>query len=278
MYTYSLFTLILGGALLLLMGWLISYLFLKRNKTDYKSKFEGLEGDYLNLSKSAKKEERKHLQIVNDRDHWKEESKQVQAQYDTLKEEHVQSKGRYNEEFAALEQKYESSKSGMDNLTHAHESLKKEFKKLKERYSETNKDQKQWSSQVEAAKKEMEQYKIKWARSQKETNDLKEKLDGQTEKIDRFKEVNKELRRANTQNKKLTADIEYWEKKHYDTHHELASLTKEFHDLRVRSTDVVELRKGDQIVIENMKKQLEEYKHRYIDVNHKYRELISENN
>jgi len=278
MYTYSLITLILGGAFLLFIGWLISYFVQKRNKTDYKSKFEGLESDYLSLSKSAKKEERKHIQIVNDRDHWKEESTQLQRQYERLKEEHIQLKSQHGGEYSALQQKYEASKSNVQNLTHTNESLKKEFNKLKERYSKSNKDQKQWSSQVVAAEKEMEQYKVKWARSQKETNDLTKKLEEQTEKIDRFTEVNKALRRANTQNKKLSSDIEYWEKKHYDTHHELASLTKEFHSLRVASSEVTDLRKGDQIVIENMKKQLEEYKHRYIDVNHKYRELISENN
>jgi len=89
-----------------------------------------------------------------------------------------------------------------------------------------------------------------------------------------LRELKRDLRKTTAQKNKLEKDVEYWEKKHYDTHHELAALVKTHEALTSERDELTEMRNGDAIVIGNMKKQIELFKTKFLDIDQKYKELV----
>jgi len=72
-------------------------------------------------------------------------------------------------------------------------------------------------------------------------------------------------------------DCTYWEKKHYDIHHELAQLKEKVVKLQAEYNEIDSLRKGDQILNDNLMSQVQEFKTKFVDINNKYRDLVNNN-
>jgi len=89
--------------------------------------------------------------------------------------------------------------------------------------------------------------------------------------------MEREIRMLKTKTKKLQEDCTYWEKKHFDIHHELASLKKNADTLKSEYSELENLRKGDEILKANLLDQIKEFKTKFVDINNKYRDLVNSN-
>ena len=109
-------------------------------------------------------------------------------------------------------------------------------------------------------------------------NDYQKKYDKQAEEINKIRVIEREMRLLKTKTKSLEKDVEYWEKKHYDTHHELAALKKDSESMNSKYSEIEELRKGDEILKTNLMQQIQEFKTKFVDVNNKYRQILDNTN
>ena len=87
--------------------------------------------------------------------------------------------------------------------------------------------------------------------------------------------MEREIRLLKTKLNKAEQDVTYWEKKHYDTHHELATLKKDTDKLQLDLSEIQELRKGDEILRANLMEQISEFKTKFVNINNKYRDLVN---
>ena len=85
----------------------------------------------------------------------------------------------------------------------------------------------------------------------------------------------REIKSLKARVKKYEADIVYWEKKHYDTHHELAQIKKKSFATDDTLRELEASRKSDEIIKESLKAQITDFKNKFVDVNNKYREMVS---
>ena len=82
------------------------------------------------------------------------------------------------------------------------------------------------------------------------------------------------LRALKARNAKLTEDLQYWEKKHYDTHHELAGIKDRIPELEAQ---IQTLEAKNQTVAQSnaqMEQKVLEFKTRFVNMNNKYHQLV----
>lgn len=259
------------------LGILIYSILKPKKKGDWESKFRDSEDELNKVTKRLKREEGKINNLTSEKDNLKNS-------YDKLKVETNQTIGKAEDRVKSAETKLQEVKSSLDRttsdnarLTTDFNALNEKFKKFKEKYDAQAgdyKDKVRLSNQLQHEKEKMNNLLAKY---KEQIADLKAQIESQTATVNSAKESQKELRLLRVKNKKLGDDVIYWEKKHYDTHHELAALKVDQDAKEQKFGELENFRNGDQIIMENLKKQIEQYKTKFIDVNHKYRELISKN-
>lgn len=276
MLTITLLKGIISILLSVLAGFFVGQYWNKRKNGDWQSQYKELEASHKELSKISKKD-KKQLERLN------QQAQSTQTKYNTLNTEHGSLSKKVDELQLALNEKntaYDSLKSKSEadlrSMTNRFERLDKEHAKLKERYATDLKDSKGWKNTRERLTRTSDDYKFKWEKGEKEKAKLQEKLNEQAEKIDEAAETRREFRRLRGAKGKLEKDIEYWEKKHYDTHHELAEAQDRIEALVEGLEELDQLKKGELIKQQNMMKKIEEYKTKFVDINHKYQALVGQ--
>jgi len=275
MYQLSVIALIFGAFVLLCLGALLNYFLSNRNKIDYKSKYEEAEKEVSSAQKKLSKVDSKLKQTSENRDMWRQKSEEAESQLSMIQSKSDQEISTLREEVDGLKIKIQNLTNDLERTQRDKEKLQENHNKLKGKYSENNKENKDWTGKLDKAEKDKKEYKLQWARAHKQSKELAAQLETQTEQIHEYKEVKRELRRANAKNKKQGSDLTYWEQKHFDTHHALAALKVTHEAVSEKLTKISDLRDGDKVMMDNMRKQLEEYKKKYIDINHKYKEMTS---
>ncbi len=272
MYQLSIITIIFAAIVFLILGMLLNYLISNRNKIDYKSQYEEAAAELDTAQKKLKKADGKLKQTADNRDTWQRKATALESDLGEMKSTAESTQEAMRVEIAELNKRVESLTLELERIKRDKEQLQDVHNKLKEKYSANNKESKEWSALVQRAEKDRDEYKAKAIRAIKESKELNVKLEAQVEKIERFKEVSRDLRRANAKNKKLETDVSYWEQKHFDAHHELAALKKDQAPAKEQLQNITDLRNGDKIMMENMRKKLESFQNKYNELHQKYKE------
>ncbi len=192
------------------------------------------------------------------------EAKGYQQEYDTVKSE-------FDKSSSALK----SSNDRLNQFENKNQRLEKEILELKQKISKEKKDTKAWRKEIEQAQKETTNFKSRFENEKQAHQTVKSELDGIQEKLAEYKKMKTDNRILRTKVKQLGTDCEYWEKMHYNTHHELAAL-KEQHEKMQSEVSELEMQKnGVQLEKEQTMKMVAEYKSKFVNVNNQYRELLS---
>ena len=123
------------------------------------------------------------------------------------------------------------------------------------------------------------------------TKDLKSRLQRAEEKVNSLTTTNakltkeleensafiSKLRALKARNNKLTEDLKYWEKKHYDCHHELASLKETYASLEDQKQALELQTQSAAQTHQNMEGKLQDFKDKFVEINDKYRRLLESN-
>ena len=83
------------------------------------------------------------------------------------------------------------------------------------------------------------------------------------------------LRALKAQNKKYSENLKYWEKKHYDTHHELAELKTKVAAIVNRNEELELTNQSASQSNQQMLQKVQEFKTKFVDINNKYHELLA---
>lgn len=277
MLTLTYFTSILISIGFFFLGILLHSVLKPKNKGNWEELYKEKENQNNKLAKRLKKDEAKITQLTSEKD-------TLRNNIDKLKAESNQTIGKAEDRVKIAETKLQNLKASVDKINSEnnrlsidHTAISERYKKFKEKYDAQAGDYKDKVKLSNHLQHENEKLKNTLAKLKSQITALKEEIENQTNTVNSAKESQKELRLLRVKNKKLSDDVVYWEKKHYDTHHELAALIKTQEGQSKKYLELESFRNGDQVLMDNLKKQIEQYKTKFIDVNHKYRELISKN-
>jgi len=275
MLTLTYLTSILVGLGLFLLGWLISHFLTGRKQKDLKPEFDKLQKEHQSLTKAMKKEKGHVEQQRKKAESWKHE---YHAAVQDKQSKSKEMKDQINELNLILKETRDQQsklKLEKDKINVGYERTQKELEKLKDKYKRDVSDGKEWISERTKLEREVKDLSTKLERQTALATDYQKKYDKQAESISKIRVMERELRMNATKIKTLEKDVAYWEKKHYDTHHELAELKIQQEALKGKYTEMEQLRKGDDILKENLMDQIKEFKNKFVDVNNKYRKSLS---
>ncbi len=276
MFSISYLFAILSGLALFVFGYLLSN-FLKGKSKDWKVQFDELNKENQALNKKLNKEHKSAEQFRHKSESWKQEYQGSIKELQDLKKEMTTATQAHEEQLSAATQNYNTLKTEKERAVTTAERLQREVDKLKEKYKRDVADGKEWRSERQSLERTLKSTTDKLEKTTTIAEDYKGKYAEQAAKINKIRVMERELRVLNTKTKKLEEDVAYWEKKHYDTHHELAELKKREASLVSEYNELESLRKGDEILKGNLMSQIQEFKTKFVDINNKYRSMVENN-
>lgn len=267
------FTFIMISIGFLLLGMLFQYLLKNKKGQNWEEMYGAADKENTKLNKSVVSQEKKMNQLISDRDRLKKELESIKAGADDKVKNYQDSYETVQSELSEANNELNKLKSDHNYLQNKYDKLNETYTTFKSKYDEkvgllkgaTQESNKLGFSNTQL-KDSYEKLKLKYAKDKKE-------LDAFKSASTNARATEKELRILKAKANKLTKDVEYWEKKHYDTHHELAAVTKSQDATNAQIKELKEFRAGDKIIMDNLKTQIQQYKDRYLEVNTKYNQI-----
>ena len=258
-----------------IVGWAIGNFLQKKQSTALQNKYGALEAERSQLMNDLKKEKKQGNRIKQQKDTWQSKFEEAEKKYIPMTERSKKEIENLNTRILEAENGRHKMKTELDRKTARVDQLEKEYEKLKLRYDTDLGDSKGWKNKRDTLAREVKEYRAKYERTEKEVEQLRERITNQSKSIKDAQAVQSEFRRLKASKQKLENDVEYWEKKHYDTHHELAAIMKKLEEDDKKHVELDLLMKGQAIKEENMMKKLEEFKTKFVNVNNQYHELLN---
>lgn len=223
---FSTASLILYIAIAFIAGFLLKFLLGKSTGTDYKSKFESLDKEHAAANKDLGRAQKSLAKSHDERDNWKSKYDELNQQLTKgqnderalikgLKEEIVTAK----KETAIVEAEKERANTRFERLKTEFESYKKKMQVEKDAIKSYKVELERLKKAESTHTEEIEKYK-------RQNGEMKISLEKQFQKMSEINQSASVMRRMRAKNIKIQTDLEYWEKKHFETHHELAKLKK----------------------------------------------------
>ncbi len=265
-FLFTLFSGIIGAAI----GWYWK----KRSEGTWQEDYKVIEKENKTLAKKAKKADKDNVRLKKQVDNWKEKAEHAEVQY---KEEVANAKEQLSsfkttekqqlEQIRQLDSVNKNTKNSLERLENAHI-------KLKEKYNLDMADLKEWRKNKDKFNREVKDIKSQLKVANEKVLRLTTLSTKQAKEIEENNAFVSKLRGLKARNKKFAEDIAYWEKKHFDTHHELAALKISFEEL-TNKHQALELQ--SQSVNQNnqqMLQKVQDFKTRFVDVHNKYHQLL----
>ena len=267
--------------LALAIGVAIGYFWKKHTEGTWKEDFKIADKENKSLAKQVKKGEKN----VNN---LKKKNDGLKGKLETLESAHAEKIDSLNQKLSALEEKVSASdekyavlkKSEQDykttNLRVSTEldRLKNAHTKLNEKYKHETSSLKEWNKDREIYNRQLKDLKSKLLKSEEKAAKLGAKASKLENDIEEYKAFGAKLRSLKAQNAKYSEDLKYWEKKHYDTHHELAELKTKVDGI-VEKNQALEMTNQSARQSNNqMLQKVQEFKAKFVDINNKYHKLV----
>lgn len=278
MITTSYLILSLGSIFFLCLGWLLYHLIKSKGSSDWNAKYSELQKEHNALTKKLNKESNAVEQYRQKAESWKHEYHALTQEKQHLASNNMKDKQFLTDQLDSVNDELSKVKKSNVDLEGKLDRTQKELVKLKDKYSLDVVDGKEWKVERDELTREVRSLREKLDRQIQISKEYKTKYDKQAEEINKVRVMEREIRVLNTKSKKFEADVQYWEKKHYDTHHELAELKKTHDKLNAEVSELNELRKGDQVLKDNLMSQIQEFKTKFVNINNKYREVMGTHN
>ncbi len=275
MLTVSTFSAVLGLLLTGIVGWAIGNFLQKKQGSSWQTKCGQLEAERSDLMNELKKEKKQLNRAKQQKDTWQNKFEEAEKKNMPIMERSKKEIENLNTRVLEAENGRHKIKTELDRKMARVDQLEKENEKLKLKYETDLGDSKGWKNKRDTLAREVKEYRAKYERTEKEAAQLRERITNQSKSIKQAEAFQSEFRRLKATKKKLENDIEYWEKKHYDTHHELAATVKKVEEEAAKNKELDLLMKGQGIKEENMMKKLEEFKTKFVNANNQYHELLN---
>jgi len=252
----------------------IGWYWKKRTEGTWKEDFHAIQKENGVIVKESKKAKKDNNKLKKQVETWKAKATKIEEVYPVQIEDLKAQLKTANTDSIDKDKIIRQLETDNQRAVSDFERLEKSHTRLNAKYQEDMADLKDWRSNRD-----------KFNRA---TKDLKGLLKVANEKIARLTVQNEKLtkeiadnnafvsklRALKARNAKLTEDLQYWEKKHYDTHHELAGIQGRIPELEAQ---IQTLEMQNQTVAqtnEQMEQKVLQFKTRFVDMNNKYHQLV----
>ena len=265
-FLFTLFSGIIGAAI----GWYWK----KRSEGTWKEDFKVIEKENKSLEKKIKKADKNNVRFKKQVDTWKEKADNLDVQYKAeiakSKEQLALTNARDKEQLEQIRQLESTNKTTKNSL----ERLENAHIKLKEKYNLDMADLKEWRKNKDKFNREVKDTKSQLKVANEKVLRLTTINGKQAKEIEENNAFVSKLRGLKARNKKFAEDITYWEKKHFDTHHELAALKISFEELTNKHQSLELQSQSATQDNQQMVDKVQEFKTRFVDVHNKYHQLL----
>ena len=272
MESLGILTIIVGiiGAII---GYFIGKNYQGKNEINWQERCEGVEKELNNTAKQFKKEQKKVQQMEQQNSSWKDKYEAQEEKYVPMIEDYDNQINQLNTEIKSKQDSYIKLETSHSSLSNQYDKLKKSHQRLQEKYTTDLAETKGWKNTKSSLESEIVSNKKRIILGQREIKELKETLEKQTNRINEANKFASEFRIMKAEKRRLAKDLEYWEKKHYDTHHELAALQGTVEKMKADYEDLNLRFKGSLIEKKNVMTKLEEVKTKFVNTHNLYHEL-----
>lgn len=271
-------SLVLLMLLALALGAAIGYFWKKRIEGTWKEDFKVADKANKSLEKQVKKGEK-------DVNRLKKKNDGLTGKLADIESTQATKLDAVKEKLAAIEEKYATLKtseqdykvSSQQTITEL-ERLKKTHTKLTEKYKQDTTNLKEWNNDRAAFNRQFKDLKGKLKVAEEKVVKLTTKSERLEKEIEENKAFVAKLRSLKAQNSKFKEDLKYWEKKHYDTHHELANLKTKVDGIVERNQELEMVNQSAAQSNQQMLQKVQEFKTKFVDMNNKYHKLLENKN
>jgi len=224
MIKISTISLVLLIILALSIGATIAWFWKKRSEGTWKVDFLKADKANKSLEKQVSKKEKDVNRLKKQTEGLKGKAADIAATHATKITELKTQLETLTAENAAVKTDKQDFKAKSQQLSTELDRLQKTYKKLEEKYKKDTTNLKEWTNDRASFNRQFKDLKTKLKLAEEKVARLTGTIEKQTKEMDENKAFLKNLRSLKVQNIKFKEDLKYWEKKHYDTHHELATL------------------------------------------------------
>lgn len=227
---------IISGVIFLILafiaGMFVNYFLSKSKNSDYKGQWEKLNAEHEKSSKDLARSRKSHDRLENERDSWKQKFEDLQNDLTNTKSENRSDNKILRAEIDQLKKDIETAQAEKNRSSTKMERMKGELESLKRKIGIERDGYKGTKVDLEETKRANVKLQAEIEKIKNKNKGLQESAEKNFQKMADINEINSTNRRLRAKNIKLETDIEYWEKKHYDTHHELAALKVKYQTLK----------------------------------------------
>ena len=270
----TMISLVLLLLLAIALGAAIGYFWKKRTEGTWKEDFKAIDKANKSLEKQVKKGEKDVNRLKKKNDSLASKLAEIEATQAT-KLDAVQLK------LTDLEAKYATIKTSEQDYkiksqqsTTELDRLTKTHAKLNEKYKTDTANLKEWNNDRASFNRQFKDLKGKLKVAEEKVVKLTTKSARLEKEIDENKAFVAKLRSLKAQNAKFKEDLKYWEKKHYDTHHELANLKTKIDGIVDRNQELEMTNQSAAQSNQQMLQKVQEFKTKFVDMNNKYHKLV----
>ena len=274
MIKISTISLVLLTLLALGIGGAIAWFWKKRSEGTWKVDF--LKADKANkaLEKQVAKKEKDVNRLKKQAEGLKGKAADIAATHTTKITELKEQLATLTAQNAVIKTSKQEFKAKSQQLSTEFDRLQKTHKKLEEKYKKDTTNLKEWTTDRASFNRQFKDVKAKLKLAEEKVARLTTTIAKQTKEMDENKAFVANLRSLKVQNRKFKEDLKYWEKKHYDTHHELATLKSKVDGVMERNQELEMVNQSAAQSNQQMLQKVQEFKVRFVDMNNKYHKLL----
>lgn len=274
MIKISTISLVLLTILALGIGGAIAWFWKKRSEGTWKVDFLKANKANKSLEKQVAKKEKDINRLKKQNEGTKGKLAAIEATHTTKISDLKSELKKVTAQYTATKTSEKAFKSKSQQLSIEFDRLQKTHKKLEEKYKKDTTNLKEWTNDRASFNRQFKDLKTKVKLAEEKVARLTGTIEKQNKEINENKAFVANLRSLKAQNKKFKEDLKYWEKKHYDTHHELANLKTKIDGIVDRNQELELINQSAAQSNQQMLQKVQEFKVRFVDMNNKYHKLV----
>lgn len=265
------------GLLSAVLGIVIGWYWKKTQEGTWKEDYLAMEKEHNALKKKAKKVDKDNNRFKKQLDTWKEKVNVLEEELTTTKNQLKTETSTAKETIQTKDTTIRQLESTNQNLKSNYERLENAHAKLNTKYKEDLVDLKEWRKNKAGYNRATKDLKSRLKISQEKVNSLTTTNAKLAKEIEENSAFISKLRALKARSKKLQEDLTYWEKKHYDCHHELATLKEKMEGIEAKNQELELQTKSAAQTQQSMQQKVLEFKTRFVNINDKYHKLVESN-
>ncbi len=274
MISLSTLSVIFWALVALGVGYFVGQFFTKKTIKSRNEEYHALNKEHKQLIKKEKKALKDFGKAKGQAENWRQKFETLEGDYQTEMEVFKSKQDELQTHLAKATEERNTFESENKIIASDKDRLEARLKKMEEKYSNDLEGLKEWKADKNKYERYVKDYKTKLKTTEEQLAKINTAYKKQSKELEDAKVFDSKLRGLKARNKQLENDLAYWEKKHYDTHHELTAMKDSYTSFEKKYADL-ELQKQTLFQQnQTMTQKVQEFKTRFVEANQEYHKLI----